>query len=350
MNRSRHVIIDDDLHTICAANLPWRELEGSRFLVTGAAGMLPAYFVETLLYLNETSFRHPCHVVAMVRDISRAASRFEAYVGRGDLHLVANDVCEEADYGDFDHIVHAASPASSSSFYSDPVGTLCANTIGTYRLLEMARHRHGTSLLFFSSGEVYGTGSRRGNPIKEDMFEGLDPTEIRSCYGESKRMGEAMCSAWSCQYGVPTKIVRPFHTYGPGLKLGDGRAFSDFVANVLSSQNIMLKSDGGSARCYCYLADATVAFFTVLLKGENAEPYNVGSHYVLTVQELADLLISLVPEMELEVVREEAMAATGRHHEGHDDIRPDLTKISALGWHPTTTPEEGFLRTLRSFR
>lgn len=348
MKNPRHPVVEEDLRSICDADLPWSELEGRRFLVTGAAGMLPAYFVESLLFLNEHVFRRPAHVVGMVRSIERASRRFAEYSDRSDLLLVEHDVCREFEDSHFDYIIHAASPASPAQFGADPVGTLCPNTIGTYLLLEAAQRQGTKSLLFFSSGEVYGNIPAQGVPIQEDMYGALDPTNIRSCYGESKRMGETMCSAWSHQYGVPTKIVRPFHTYGPGMALGDGRVFSDFVANIVASENIVMTSDGSAARSYCYLADATQGFFTVLLKGKTAEPYNVGSDHVLTVRQLADLLVRLVPEKHLEVIRDDASAPTGYLQSPVSDIRPDLSKTAGLGWRPTTKPEEGFLRTLRS--
>jgi len=132
------------------------------------------------------------------------------------------------------------------------------------------------------------------------------------------------------------------------MNLRDGRVFSDFVADVVSSKNIVMTSDGTAARCYCYLADATVGFFSVLLKGKTSEPYNVGAEYVLTVRQLADLLVRLVPEKHLHVIQDKESAPDGYLRNPVNEIRPDLTKIYGLGWRPTTTPEEGFLRTLRS--
>jgi nucleoside-diphosphate-sugar epimerase len=350
MKVTRHPIIEGDLEEICSQSLPWSLLEGKRVLVTGAAGMLPAYLVETLLYLNETGLNRSAQIVGMVRTLERAAHRFAAYANREDLRLVEHDVCREFEEDStFDFILHAASPASPAQFGRDPVATLTPNTIGTYHLLEMARRSQTGVLLFFSSGEVYGEIPGDPLPVPEHTYGAIDPVDIRACYAESKRMGEAMCSAWSHQHGVETRIVRPFHTYGPHMPLRDGRVFSDFVADVLESKDIVMKSDGKATRTYCYLADATAAFFAVLLLGAVAEPYNVGSGFALTVRELAELLIGLVPEKQLSLVQREPSPSSEYLKSPLRWITPDVSKIRRLGWQPRTLPNHGFLRTLRSF-
>jgi nucleoside-diphosphate-sugar epimerase len=248
-----------------------------------------------------------------------------------------------------DLLVHAASQASPKYFATDPVGTFEANVIGTRNMLEVARNAKSAGFLFFSSGEVYGERANLSVPATESSYGYLDPINLRSCYAEGKRAGETLCACWHDQFGIPAKIVRVSHTYGPGMDLNDGRVFADFVADIVGGRNIVMKSDGSTRRSFCYLADATVAYFTVLLRGNSGEAYNVGSDSECSILDLAEMLCGIFPERNLKVIRQErnqddtyvASAIAGGHF--------DLSKIRSLGWEPTTSIEEGFKRTVRSY-
>lgn len=346
----RHPIVTEDLARIVAAPLPWKELKGKTILISGASGLLPAYMVETLLFLNE-QHGWGTTVLALVRNRTKALRRFAHYEERADLQMIVQDVCAPLSLkGEVHYIVHAASQASPRYYGSDPVGTLSANVLGTFNLLQFARE-HGTQRVqFFSSSEVYGDKPSRV-PTGEEDGAWLDPTQVRACYAESKRMGENLCAAWAHQYGVPTTIVRPFHTYGPGLDLEDGRVFADFIADIVCGRNITMKSDGAATRAFCYLSDAVAGFFAVLLKGESGQPYNVGYEQgELSILELAECLVRLFPEKGLRVVRQNRALDSGSYLPSQNSRScPDTSKARALGWAPTVSVEEGFRRTIESF-
>ena len=242
-------IIQEDLKNIISSEIPWGELEGKNILITGANGFLPAYMVETILYLNDIIFKKKVKVIALVRNIEKAQERFARHINRDDLSFLVQDVCDPINYnGKLDYIVHAASQASPKYYGADPVGTLSANVLGTINLLKIASKNPIKAFLYFSSSEVYGNVEADKNPIKEDGYGYLDPINIRSCYAESKRMGENICISWEHQYGIPVKIVRPFHIYGPGMSLDDGRVYADFVSNIVNNNDIIMKSDGKAIR------------------------------------------------------------------------------------------------------
>ena len=132
-------------------------------------------------------------------------------------------------------------------------------------MLETAKADGSEGFLLLSSGDVYGHRSDPSLPIDESSFGWLDPLNIRSCYGEGKRASETLCACWHVQYDLPAKIVRLSHTYGPGMRLDDGRVFADFVSDIVARRNIVMKSDGTACRPFCYLADVIVALFSVLL-------------------------------------------------------------------------------------
>src|SRR4051794_12611231 len=275
---ARRTVVTEDLRRINAAPLPWEQLAGRTVVVSGAAGMLPAYLVETLLARNELDPAFGVRVVGLVRDRARAAERFGAYTGRDDLRLVEHDVTEPVAFdvvAAADVVIHGASPASPARFTRAPLATLAANVTGTEQMLRLADARGAERFLFISSGEVYGEVSRV--PTREGDYGAVDPTSVRSCYAEGKRAGEALCAAYHHERGVAARIARPFHTYGPGLRLDDGRVFADLVADILRRRPLTLHGDGRARRAFCYLADAVEGLFTVLLRGDAGRAYNVGS-------------------------------------------------------------------------
>lgn len=344
-------IVEEDLAAIAAPGLDWSAFDGATVLVSGANGFLPAYMVETLLSLNANTLARPVKVIALVRNRERAETRFASYRADPALQLLVQDVCAPAVVdGAVDYVVHAASQASPKYYGADPVGTLSANVLGTHHLLGLAREKGARGFLFFSSGEIYGQVDPAQIPIAEHTYGPVDPTDVRSCYSESKRMGETMCVCWAHQHQVPTKIVRPFHTYGPGMRLDDGRVFADFVADILNGRDIVMKSDGTARRAYCYLADAVRGFFTVLLKGQVGQAYNIGNDKAeVSVRELAQILAGLFPEQRRTIVKHASARAPGYLESRIERNCPDISKARRLGWEPTISVTEGFRRTIGSF-
>ena len=343
-----HPLILEDLAEIVSC-LDCSRLHGRAILISGASGFLPAYMVESLLYFNETR-NGDCRVIGIVRDLAKAKERFRAYSGRPDLVLLQADVSRPFEISErCDLIIHAASPASPKFFGTDPVGIMRANILGTHQLLELARTWGSEGFLLFSSGEVYGQVRPDQIPSKETDYGQIDILNPRSCYAESKRASETLAVSYLRQFGVPCRIVRPFHTYGPGMALDDGRVFADFVRDIVTRRNLVLRSDGKAVRAFCYLADAVRGFFTVLTRGESGQAYNVGNPAgALRIAELAELLVSLFPELGLKVERAEHPAAGYLPSQISVNI-PDISRLAALGWQPRYSPEDGFTRTIRSF-
>jgi UDP-glucuronate decarboxylase len=346
----RHPIVTEDLEEIAAAALPLDELSGATVLVTGASGILGSYLVEALLHLNDARGAR-LRVLALARSAAKARARFEHYAGRPDLELLVQDVCAPiAAPGPVDFLVHAASPASPKSYGTDPVGTLRPNVLGTENVLELARAKKARSLLYFSSSEVYGQVDPARVPTKETDVGLVDPMNVRSCYAESKRMAETMCVSWHRQHGVPARVARIYHTYGPRMPLDDGRVFADFVADLVHGRDIVMKSDGSAVRAYCYVADAVRGFLTLLLRGVAGEAYNLANDQAeASVLELAERLVALFPEKKLKVVKKVEAPSPGYMASIVPRTTPDVTKLRALGWAPRHTIESGFRRTVLSY-
>lgn len=342
----RNSIIQQDLESIINSSVPWEALEGKNILISGANGFLANYLVETILFLNENRFKNK----AKVFGLDKNGDRFDSYKDRSDFVSIIQDVSDPINIKDEIHfIIQTASQASPKYYGKDPVGTLSANIFGTRNLLELARIKKVESFLFFSAGMVYGEFPDKDMQIKENTFGSLDPTDVGSCYAESKRMAETMCVSWFHQFGVPVKIVRPAHIYGPGVRLDDGRVYADFVSDIVNNRNIIMKSDGKAIRTFCYIADATVAFFLVLLKGENGQAYNIADNKgEISILNLANLLVELFPEKKLKVEKKEFI------EEGYIKSKIvrhflDTSKITKLGWNPKYSLKQGFIRTINSF-
>ncbi|MCT7556231.1 NAD-dependent epimerase/dehydratase family protein [Aliarcobacter butzleri] len=342
-------MLKEDYEQIKQSSIDWKKFENKTILITGANGFLPAYMVETLLLLNKDILQNnKCKVIALVRNENHTQKRFSNFLDDENFEVIVQDVANDIKISDkIDFIIHAASPASPKYYNIDPIGVIMPNILGTKNTLELALKNNVDGYLYFSSGEVYGQ-LNDGEVVNEDKYGYLDPTAIRSCYGESKRMGENLCISYGHQCNIPIKIVRPAHTYGPGMKLDDGRVFADFVKNIINDENIEIKSEGSAIRPFCYLSDATVAFFKILLDGENNNAYNMAnSKEFISIKELATILISLFPEKKLQVVFVEQSKNYLKSPVKGNII--DTTKLEKLGWKPTISINDGFKKTIRSY-
>lgn len=337
-------IINEDIKEILSENLPYEKLKNKTVLISGANGFIPSYIVKTLLVLNNVN------VIAVVRNKERAEKKFAHLLNNPNLKILVHDVSEPFECNEkIDIIIHAASQASPKYYGVDPVGTLKANTIGTYNLLELARKNDVEKFLFFSTGEVYGTIDENTPKITEDYNGNLDCTSVRSCYGESKRMGENMCVCYSHQYNFHVNMVRLSHTYGPGVQLNDGRVFGDFVADIISNHDIILNSDGSAKRSFCYITDMVIGMFYVLFYGEDKNAYNIASSVETSISELAKILVSLYPEKHLQVIKNKDISQKGYIKSASSRANYSTTKLQSLGWIQKVDIAVGFKRMIESY-
>ena len=335
-------IIEQDVKNILSEKLPWNELKNNVVMVTGANGFIPSYIVETLLAIGDIK------VVAVVRNLDKALEKFKHHRKNQNLEFFVHDLSQPLYFKDhLDYIIHAASQASPKFYGKDPVGTLRSNTIGTASLLEIAKEQKIKKFLFVSSGEVYGNVEE--DLISENCSGNVNITNIRSCYAESKRMGENMCVCYSSQYGIFVNQIRLAHTYGPGISLNDGRVFADFVKNIVNNEDIVLNSDGSAKRCFIYISDMIRAVFYVLFNGENREAYNISSSQEISILELANLLIALYPEKGLKVSFSNNVVSNGYIPSKTKRIMLDINKLKALGWNEKIDLETGFKRMIDSY-
>ena len=345
-------IIKEDIGRILEKDLPWEKLNNCSVLITGASGMLASYLVFVIGQYMKDHCDCGIHLYLAVRNLKKAQNRFAELLEIPNMSLVFWDGESDPDSAlKPDYIIHAASIADSSMYLTNPVETLVPNVIGTWKLLELARRHPVKGFLFFSSASAYGRVTGK-TAIREEDSGYLLPQEVRSCYGESKRMGENLCASYAREYGIPACAVRISHTYGPTMNLrGDSRVFAEFVRNIVDHEHIVMKSDGSAKRAFCYISDATEAFLRILLCGTPGQVYNMcNDKAFVSIAELAQKMTQLFPERKLEVQR--MGRAEGDTYSENKNANTDVLsteKLRALGWNPSVPIEEGFRRTVLSF-
>ena len=308
-----------DLWVILEADIPWRNLEDQSVLITGAGGFISYYLVCALLAKNDESDSH-IKVLGIVRNMERAREKYGDLLQRPDFKLYEQDVCEEFAMEEAaDYVIHAASQASAWHFENDPVGTIQANLTGTVKALEYAKKSESRSTLLVSSLKVYGQVHDGSKILKEETVGYLDHTSYRNCYAQGKRAAETLAASYHKQHGMSVKIARPSYIYGPA-RLDDDRVWAQFIANVVKGESILLKSNGGAYRSFCYVADTAAALLLILLKGEDVQPYNISAeHSNITIRGFAKTAVEVFPEKGL----------TLSFANKEDEVEPDLSYFTA---------------------
>ena len=338
MNR----VLEDDLKTIIAEDLSWEKLKNKTVMITGASGMVGSYMLYVLLMLNDEK-HYGIKVDAVMRNVNKLPEEIR---NREDVNVVVADVTKDIpDVGDIDYIIHAASPASPLIMQNQPVETIAANTIGTFKTLELAKEKNAEGYLFISSREIYGQPDEGQEFFYENTYGFVDQLNPRSCYSEGKKAAETMCVCFQEEYGLNTKIARLAHTYGPGMSIYDGRVQADFLKNVYHNEDIVLKSEGTAVRTYTYIADAIAGMYRILLDSEDIV-YNIGNEAgKVSIRDLAEILVSIYPERGLKLVfdiPEGGTKGTAPYTLGILSSE----KLRKLGWNPKYSVKDGFKRTL----
>lgn len=342
-------VVREDMNDLVSRDyIPFEDLRGKTVLVTGATGMLAYYFTLGLMHLNLEK-DYDIRVIALVRNRKKAEAKFEGFLSDSRFEILAQDVCEKIEIeGNVDYIFHAAGAASPYFIKNDPTGIIAANTEGTVNVLELAREKKVTNIVYPSTREIYGK-VEGVEFIKESDMGVFDPLDARSCYPESKRIAETILKSYLVQYGVPFTVLRIAHSFGPGMIIeSDGRVMADFISDAVHSRNIVLKSEGLAERAFCYVTDAVAAIFTAMLKGECGEAYNLANETEPTaIRDVAQMLSDLFPERNIKVIFEIAKDNSG--YCNYTRVGLDTEKLEALGWKPQVKLIDGLKKTVVSF-
>ena len=344
----KNKVVQEDMRLMAEEHLDWHQFDGKTILVTGATGMLATYISYLLLYLREEK-GIDLRLLALCRTKTKAEKTFQIFWDKPYFELLLQDISKPIQYeGKIDYIFHLAGNASPHFINTDPVGIVKSNMLGTFNVLELAKDKKTTKVLFASTREVYGKNEKDDN-LTETSFGTIDPMENRSCYPESKRAAETIFRSYYLQYGVNFNALRIAHSYGPGMNLyGDGRVMADLMGNVVDGKDIELKSTGEALRAFCYITDAVSGIFYAALRGEPGEAYNLANETEeISIRDLAQMLVSLRKNKNLKVVFN--IPKTNQGYCNYKRVSLCTKKIDKLGWQPKVGLEEGCLRTINSF-
>src|SRR3954465_15044041 len=304
-----------------------------RVVITGAAGFIGSHLAETLLDRDFTVIGIDNLLTGDTANISHLVNRDFSFI----KHDVTNYIYVD---GPVDYVLHWASPASPIDYLELPIPTLKVGALGTHKALGLAKAK-GATFVIASTSEVYGDPLE--HPQKETYWGNVNPVGPRGVYDEAKRFAEAMTMAYHRYHGVDTKIVRIFNTYGPRMRVNDGRAVPAFMSQALRGEDITIFGNGTQTRSFCYVNDLVDGIIR-LLESDQHGPINIGNPREMTIEQIATDILRMIGSSSQIVYRPLP--------EDDPKVRqPDITRArTLLGWEPKGGPEEGLTKTLEYFR
>lgn len=345
---AQSVIKQDIINIIRQIKKEAKVIAGKTLLISGGAGFLGSYFIATIYELNK-KLQKPCRVISIDNFITGKKRRIVEELNDPHFTFIEADVTKPLRIKEkVDYIIHAAGLASPVYYQKYPLETIESAIFGAKNLLEMARKKKIKSFLYFSSSEIYGDPDPNFIPTPETYRGNVSSIGPRSCYDESKRLGETLCMTYHTLYGIPVKIVRPFNVYGPGMAPDDYRVVPTFISHALNKKPLPVHDKGSQTRTFCYISDAIVGFFKVLLSRENGQVYNVGTDQnEINMMGLATIVSELFKnKVEIHTI------SYPKHYPQEEPRRrcPDITKIKTLGFIPSTDLKQGLRRVIRWYR
>jgi len=307
-----------------------------RVLITGGAGFLGSHLCDKFLAEGHT-------VIAMDNLITGTTQNIEHLAGHDRFLFIKHDVTNYIYVeGELDAVLHFASPASPIDYLTLPIQTLKVGALGTHKALGLAKAK-GARFLLASTSEVY--GDPLVHPQSEDYRGNVDAIGPRGVYDEAKRFAEAITMAYNHFHGVETRIARIFNTYGPRMRLNDGRVVPNFIAQALRGEPLTVYGAGDQTRSFCYVSDLVEGIYRLLLSDEDY-PVNLGNPEEMTILEFAQVVNEVTGNPGGIVFQPE------KRIEGDPQIRqPDITKARrVLGWEPKVGLREGLERTIEYFK
>lgn len=305
-----------------------------RVLITGGAGFLGSHLCDRFLTEGHT-------VIAMDNLITGNTDNIAHLAGHARFTFIKHNVTEYIFIdGPLDAVLHFASPASPIDYLELPIQTLKVGALGTHKALGLAKDK-GALFLLASTSEVY--GDPQIHPQPETYYGHVNPIGPRGVYDEAKRFAEALTMAYHRSHGLETRIVRIFNTYGPRMRLNDGRVVPNFIAQALRGEALTVYGDGSQTRSFQYVDDLIEGIYRLLLSNE-VEPVNIGNPGEFTIKEFAELVNQLTKNPGGLVYRDQ------RTRDDPQVRQPDITKARhVLGWEPQISLEEGLLKTVPWF-
>jgi len=305
-----------------------------RTVITGGAGFIGSHLCERFLAQGH-------EVLCVDNLITGSLANIETLRSNGRFMVLQHDISKPLEIdGPVDNVLHFASPASPVDYLKHPIQTLKVGALGTHNTLGLAK-LHGSRFLLASTSEVY--GDPVVHPQREDYWGNVNPIGVRGCYDEAKRFAEAITMAYHRYHGVNSHIVRIFNTYGPKMRLDDGRVVPNLMAQALRGQPMTVYGDGSQTRSFCYVSDLVEGIYRLLF-AEFHEPVNLGNPNEVSILDFAREIQKLAG-------RESKIEFKPLPEDDPKVRRPDISRArTLLGWEPKIDRVEGMRRTMEYFR
>lgn len=305
-----------------------------RVLITGAAGFLGSHLCDRFI-------KEGMHVIAMDNLITGDLKNIEHLFKLEQFEFYHHDVSKFVHVpGELDYILHFASPASPIDYLKIPIQTLKVSSLGTHNILGLARVKNAR-VLVASTSEVY--GDPHVHPQTEEYWGNVNPVGPRGCYDEAKRFMEAITMAYHDYHGLETRIIRIFNTYGPRMRLNDGRVLPAFIGQALRGEDLTMFGDGSQTRSFCYVADLVEGIYRLLMSDYHL-PVNIGNPDEITIKEFGEEILKLTGA-------NQKLISKPLPKDDPKQRQPDITKAKALlGWEPKVSRAEGLKITFDYFK
>lgn len=309
-------------------------MQRKRILITGAAGFLGSHLCDRFV-------KEDYHVIAMDNLITGRLKNIEHLFPLENFEFYNHDVSKFIHIsGELDYILHFASPASPIDYLKIPIQTLKVGSLGVHNCLGLAKAKNAR-MLIASTSEVY--GDPEVHPQNEDYWGNVNPVGPRGVYDEAKRFQEAMTMAYHTFHGVETRIVRIFNTYGPRMRLNDGRVLPAFIGQALRGEDLTVFGDGSQTRSFCYVDDLVEGIFR-LLHSDYSKPVNIGNPDEITISQFAEEIIQLTGTTQKVIYKDLPV-------DDPKQRQPDITRArTLLGWAPKVSRSEGLKITYEYFK
>lgn len=314
----------------CAGEIPAQPVS----VVTGAAGFLGSHLTDLLIQRGHK-------VIGIDNFVTGCVGNIDHLGGNPNFKFIQQDVTEFIFlHSHVDYVWHFASPASPIDYLELPIQTLKVGSLGTHKALGLAKHK-GARFLLASTSEVYGDPLQ--HPQKEDYWGNVNIIGPRGCYDEAKRFAEALAMAYRNEHRVQTRIVRIFNTYGPRMRLNDGRVVPAFISQALRNKPVTVFGDGSQTRSFCYVSDLIEGIYRLMMSNYDL-PVNIGNPTEMTMIEFAKEVVRAT-RARSKIVFKSLPQDDPRQR------RPDITKASQLlGWRPKISLAQGLVQTIEYFR
>lgn len=343
------VTLQEDLEFIANAVLPWKKLNGKAILITGATGLIGSQIVKALACRNRMA-QERIHIIAGIRDKEKAAKVFHDILNRKEITFINTDASQPVEIeSPIDYIIHTASITASKEFVTHPVEVISTAIDGMRHILDLAKAKHVQGVVYLSSMEAFGVIAGKTGKSSENDLGYIALNNPRSCYPESKRMAECLCSAYASEYSIPVKIARLSQTFGAGILYSENRVFAQFAKSAIEQKDIVLHTRGLSWGNYCYTSDTILAILTLLFKGEEGETYTITNEESnVRIKDMAQLVADKIAGGKIKVIFDIPESNLTFGYAPDTELHLSSAKMRALGWHAEISLEESYRRLIKS--